>query len=82
MLITASIGGFGSDDNNFLNFCVAFSWSSSLRLYRCLRSSSLMLDQSVDVFGTADYKHKLYIFLNNLFVHDVLIILFNSEKKN
>jgi len=57
VLITASIGGLGSDDNNFLNFCVAFNWSSSLMLYKCLSSSSFMLDQSVAVLGEATYKH-------------------------
>lgn len=50
--MTASMGGFGSDDNNFLNFWVAFNWSSSLRLYKCLIRSSFMLDQSVKALGT------------------------------
>lgn len=30
--ITSSIGGFGSRDNSFRNFCVAVSWSSTLLL--------------------------------------------------
>lgn len=54
--MTASIGGFGSDDNNFLNFCVAFNWSSSLVLYKCLISSSLIFDQSDKVFEAATYE--------------------------
>lgn len=80
MLITASIGGLGSDDNNFLNFCVAFNWSSSLMLYKCLSSYSFILDQSVTALGITTYKH-MYLKILVLHLYYVNVIKNSIQNK-
>lgn len=41
--MTSSIGGFGSRDNSFRNFCIAFNWSSSDSLYKSATISCVIV---------------------------------------